>query len=168
MVAGFVSALRTASLADLLFGDVEFTPKGVIVTIRKEKQDQEGKGRLIGLPYGKHHDTCPVRCLNDWIERRGSWPGPLFPRSRGKPRERPMGAERFCLIVQACVNRIGLAWRNFGGHSLRAGFITEAGEAGVSDLLIASQSGHADMDCLRRYFRRRDVFRTNPAASLDL
>lgn len=169
MVTGFASALRSANLAGLHLADVEFTAKGLILVIRKEKQDQEGKGRILGIPHGKHSDTCPVHCLNDWIERRGTWEGPLFSRvGKGRDRAIPLGAERFSIIVQACVRRIGLSWRDFGSHSLRAGFITEAAEAGVSDLLIASQSGHADMDCLRRYFRRTDVFRVNPLASLDL
>jgi integrase len=39
------------------------------------------------------------------------------------------------------------------GHSLRAGFITQAALQGVDILSIAEVSGHKDMDVLRRYVR---------------
>jgi len=39
------------------------------------------------------------------------------------------------------------------GHSLRAGFVTEAALQGVDILSIAEVSGHKDMDVLRRYVR---------------
>lgn len=170
VVVGFCSALRSANLASLMLEDVEFTEDGVILTIHREKQDQEGKGRLIGMPRGKHPDTCPVLCLRAWLDRRGAAAGPLFTRltpSQGGP-GRALNAEQFCRTVQKCVGLIGLDPRLYGAHSLRSGFVTEAGNRGVGELLIASQTGHRTMSTLRMYFRRRDVFRTNACTMLDL
>lgn len=170
MVAGFASALRSASLALLQLGDVEFSDKGITLHIRKEKQDQEGKGRLVGLPHGKHPETCPVLCLKHWIERRGSYSGPLFIRldKGAKTPTAPLMPTRFSQILKGCVERIGLDAQEFGSHSLRSGFITAAGMEQIGDWIIASQSGHASMNCLKEYFRRRDVFKSNAAALLDL
>jgi integrase len=169
LVVGFASALRSASLAALAFEDAEFTDRGILLQIRREKQDQEGHGRMIGLPPGEHAETCPVKCLRAWLDVRGAWPGPLFHRlDSWGVRGNALQAERICQIVQAAVARIGLDPKIYGGHSLRAGFVTQAGECGVGELLIASQTGHHDMATLRRYFRRRDVFRSNASAMIGL
>jgi integrase len=169
VLIGFASSLRTANLSSLQLNDVEFSDQGATLRIGREKQDQEGKGRLIGLPYGKHPETCPVGALRSWIAQRGQFPGPLFIRlCNNQPIEKPMQPERIGQIVQQCVARIGLNWREYGGHSLRAGFVTAAGEAGIGELLIAAQTGHHDMATLRRYFRRTDVFRANACGLLDL
>ena len=171
IVVGFCSALRQSTLVALHLDDVEFVEQGVVLRVRQEKQDREGKkGRLIGLPHGKHRQTCPVNCLREWIEKRGSAAGPLFTHIHERLRfELPLDPQVVCHVVQACVKRLGLDLRDrWGGHSLRSGFVTEAGEAGAGDLVIAAQTGHRDMDTLRRYFRKRDCFRGNPCSLLDL
>ena len=51
--------------------------------IRKSKTDQEGAGRLVGVPYGSTPATCPVRALRAWLEVRAICrgnAGPLFHR----------------------------------------------------------------------------------------
>lgn len=168
VLVGFASSLRCANLAGLLLEDVEFTPQGVILRVGREKQDQESVGRLIGIPYGKHCVTCPVRMLKRWIHQRGPWAGPLFCRLDRHDRAAPLQPERIGQIVQLCCRKIGLPWQQYGGHSLRAGFVTAAGEAGAADLLIAAQTGHHDLAVLRTYFRRRDVFRANACGLLGL
>jgi integrase len=169
-VLGFASALRSVNIATLLLEDIEFAAEGLLLRIGREKSDQEGKGRLIGLPRGKRPETCPVLCLNAWLEHRGTLPGPVFTRfDTGRASlEKPIRAERICQIVQQCISNIGLNAKLYGSHSLRSGFVTAAGEAGVGELLIAAQTGHKDLSMVRRYFRRRDAFRSNAAALLDL
>lgn len=170
LIVGFASALRRSNLAALTLDDVEIEDRGIIVHVRREKQDQEGKGRLIGLPRGKHVATCPVRALRAWLSYRGWAPGPLFTRlDWGHEGEGlPMRGETIARTVKACVRLIGLDAGMYGGHSLRAGFVTAAGEAGVGELLIADQTGHRSMSVLRRYFRRSDLFRTNACSSIGL
>ena len=168
LVTGFASALRRSSLTELLLSDVTFVPSGLILSIRREKQDQLGSGRMIGLPKGtRSPDTCPVHCLEAWLKWRGDAPGPLFTHVRG-PAGRGLRPEAIERMMKRCVERIGLDPRNFAGHSLRAGFITEAGEAGIGELLIASQSGHRSMEVLRRYFRRSELFKANPCHQIGL
>jgi integrase len=169
LLVGFASALRSANLAELLLEDVEFSERGVVLKIRHSKTDQFAKGRLIGIPHGKHPDTCPVRALESWIGRRGSFPGPLFSRLDWHPgRDRAIAPERICQIVQQAVARIGLNPKRYGSHSMRAGFVTAAAECGAGELQIASQTLHKDLSVLRGYFRRQDVFRGNPVGMLDL
>jgi hypothetical protein len=46
--------------------------------------------------------------------------------------------------------------------------VTAAGEKNCSELAIAAQTGHRTLAMVRRYFRRRDVFRSNVLSMLDL
>jgi len=62
----------------------------------------------------------------------------------------------------------GLTGGNFSPHSMRSGFITAAGEEGVSHLLIAAQTGHRSLVTLQRYFRRTNLFRANAAGMIGL
>jgi integrase len=169
LLVGFSAALRNSNTAALLLSDIEFVEKGVILKLRRSKTDQFGRGRLIGLAFGKHPETCPVIALKRWIERRGSFAGPLFTRFDGHPpRDRPLLPERIGQIVQECICLVGLDCHLYGGHSLRAGFTTAAGLSGAPELLIAATTGHRDMSTLRGYFRRRDAFAGNVSGLLDL
>jgi integrase len=166
LVLGFASALRRSNLAALRLADIEFRKEGLAIGVGREKNDQQGHGRLLGAPRGHHRATCPVRTMRDWLKRRGEMPGPLFPRQR-----RDAGCldgDSVTRIVKTCVRMIGLDAKQYGAHSLRAGFITEAGLASVGELQIAKQTGHRSMAVLRRYFRPQDLFRGNAGAMLGL
>ena len=55
LLLGFASGLRRSNLAALLFEDLTFRPEGVILLVRREKQNREGGGgRKVGVPFGKH------------------------------------------------------------------------------------------------------------------
>ena len=168
LVLGFASALRRSNLAALNLADIEFSREGLIVSVSREKNDQKGVGRSVGLPRGKHANTCPVRVLRDWLRVRGRHAGPLFPRLDPTHEGEPLDGEFVCRIVKDALVLIDVDPTQYGAHSLRAGFITAAGEAGVGELLIASQSGHRNMQTLRRYFRRTDLFRANACAMVGL
>ena len=168
MLVGFASALRRSTLCALQLSDIEFTSDGLIVRVRKEKQDQKGKGRMIGLPHGKKIITCPVAALRSWIGFRGEKAGPLFQRLDRAGKGLILHPGAIANVVKECVTRIGLDPCEHAGHSLRSGFITEAGCAGIGELLIASQTGHRSMEVLRRYFRRTELFKANAAGLIGL
>jgi integrase len=169
ILVGFCSALRSANLAALVLEDVTFSEQGCTLNIRHSKTDQEGHGRLVGIPLGKHPGTCPVEAMRAWIARRGAFPGELFTRFDGHRDKGALQPERFGQIVQACLKRIGRGnWKEYSSHSMRSGLVTEAADAGAGEYLLSSQTGHKDMATLRQYFRRRDVFRNNVCGLLDL
>lgn len=168
LVCGFASALRRSTLCSLSLRDVEFTREGLIVHVRKEKQDQQGRGRMIGLPPGRKEATCPVAALEAWLRYRGRTPGPLFTRLDRAGPGLQLHPGAIANIVKARVSAIGLDARLHAGHSLRSGFVTSAGEAGIGELLIAAQTGHRSMEVLRRYFRRTNLFKANAAGMIGL
>ncbi len=170
LLFGFATALRRSNLAALELEHLTFTPHGIEVWISHEKQDREGKGRKLAVPYGKRKLTCPVRAVRRWIEFRGDKPGPLFCRVlNGRPdRAKAILPGRVTQIVQEATARIGLDPRRYGAHSLRAGFATEALHRGVNEIMVAQQTGHRSLETLRGYMRSRDLFRGNAAGLIGL
>ena len=170
LLFGFASALRRSTLAELRPEDLKFTREGVLVTVRHEKQDRKGDGRLVAVPVGQHATTCPVQALDRWLDGRGrKLPGALFCRVlNGKPDGKQMLGNRIAQIVQDSVALIGLDRKEYGAHSMRAGCVSEALAGGADALLVARQTGHASLDTLRLYERSRDLFRGNAAGMIGL
>jgi site-specific recombinase XerD len=170
LLIGFAAALRRSELVGLHATDVEETHDGLVVTVRRSKTDQEGAGRKIGVPYGSHPATCPVRAWRAWIEAAGITGGPLF---RGIDRHRNIAAERLgdrgvALIVKRRAEAAGIDPDTVSGHSLRAGLATSAAAAGVSERAIAATTGHKSMTVLRGYIRDGSLFTENAAAAVGL
>ena len=168
LVLGFASALRRSNIVAIDVQDLDHTPQGLVIVIRREKQDQEGRGRLVALPKGSDPRTCAASCVEAWLTHRRPGPGPLFTRLDRGGAGRRMDAEAVAKIVKRSVGLIGLDSRLYGAHSLRAGFVTEAAELGVSDTLIASHTGHRSTASLRFYYRRRRLWTGNAAAMIGL
>lgn len=170
LLVGFAGAFRRSALVALDAQDVEFREEGLVVLIKRDKTDQEGQGRVIGIPYGSNPDTCPVRVLRRWLCDAAITEGPVF-RSfspHGDIQSRRLGAEDVARIVKKTCAAAGIDPKDFAGHSLRAGFVTTAAEAGEQERVIAEQTGHQSMAVLRTYIRKGSLFRNNPAAKLGL
>jgi len=167
LLLGFATALRRSTLAKLDLADVSLDNRGVTIFVRYEKQDQAGIGRAIAVPFG-HDGLCAVSALREWLERRGTWPGPLFVGTRAGQSRRRLHRYTIAMVVKRCVKLIGLDESRYAGHSLRAGFVTEAIGRGLSDVLVASQTGHRCLATLRRYYRPTDPFQSNACALMGL
>lgn len=168
LLVGFASALRRSSIVALTLDDLEFTDQGVILTVIREKQDQEAKGRYVAIPNGKHETTCAVGALRSWLAIRAKTQDRhVFLSVKGR-RRGGLRTQHVSEIVKRGVALLGSDPRPYSGHSLRSGLITAAGEQGLSELLIAEQSGHRSMNVLRMYLRRNNPFRSNACAALDL
>jgi integrase len=159
---GFFAALRRSELVGLNIEDIEFVPEGAILTIRKSKTDQEGRGREVAIGYATRPDLCPVRALQSYIATLGRNTGPLFVSMRkSQYTQSRLSTDAVARIVQDYADRLGLDPRRFGGHSLRAGFATTAALLGASEDEIALQTGHKSMTVLRGYIRRASLFERN-------
>ena len=71
-------------------------------------------------------------------------------------------------VVQRSLVAARRSARGFAAHSLRAGLITQAAMAGVSERAIQDQSGHKLLAVMRRYIRDGSLFRENAAAKVGL
>ncbi len=168
LTVGFFAALRRSELAAIDIEHVTFTDEGALITLPRRKTDQEGHGTVIGLPHKDDVITCPVAALKAWMESVQSTSGPLFRSvSRGgRVLTNRIGDRDVARIVKDATGAAGYDADTFGGHSLRAGFITTCARKGVPERIIATQSGHKSINVLRGYVRRASIFKENAAAMI--
>jgi site-specific recombinase XerD len=170
LVIGFAGALRRSELVALDVGDVTEREDGLVVAIRRSKTNQDGAGEVLGLPWGSNPSTCPVRSLRRWLDASGIASGPIFrPVDRhGRIAEQRLSDRAVALVVKRSAEAVGLDPRLYAGHSLRAGLITSAAEAGVPERVIMAHSRHRSIPVMRRYIRGATLFQENAAASVGL
>lgn len=170
LLVGFAGALRRSELVGLDVPDLSQVDAGTLLTLRRSKTDQEGEGRQVGLPFGSHRETCPVRSLRYWLEVSEICDGPIFrPIDKsGNVAGSRLSDRSVALVVQRSAKRAGLDPVTFSGHSLRAGLATAAAAAGVAEADIARTTGHRSVAVLRRYVRTATLFERNAASSVGL
>jgi len=61
ILLGFAGAFRRSELIAMNVEDLHERHEGLVVLLRRSKTDQEGRGRLVGIPFGQHEQTSPVR-----------------------------------------------------------------------------------------------------------
>ncbi len=159
LLFGFASAMRRSELVALTVEDLEQTERGLLVTLRRSKTDQEGHGHTRAIPLGRSLETCPVAALNAWIEAAGISEGRLL---RSVTRHGQVGeslsTRALADVVKHYAKRAGFDPDEFSGHSLRAGFVTSAAEKGRSTERIMDHTGHQSAAMVRVYTRRADAF----------
>ncbi|MDO9714168.1 tyrosine-type recombinase/integrase [Paracraurococcus lichenis] len=170
LLLGFAAALRRSELVALERADIVFSRDGLMVTLRRAKTDQEGKGAELGIPFGTTALTCPVRTLQAWLDAAGIKAGPLFVgiNKAGRRGTEPLSDKAVALVVKAAVTAAGYNAKVYSGHSLRSGFATSAARAGVPEAHIQIQTRHKSLPVLRGYIRRGSLFNDNAAAKVGL
>lgn len=138
--------------------------------IGRSKTDQEGEGYEIALLRGSDPATCPVRALAAWRDASGITEGAWFrPVSRhGHLSDRRLTDRSVALVVKRCAEQAGLDPSEYAGHSLRAGMITTAAEAGEHERKIMDHSRHQSVKVMRGYIRKGRMFRDTPTGALGL
>jgi integrase len=162
ILLGMAGAFRRSELVALDVEDLAFTDKGLDVTIRRSKTDQEGQGYTGAIPTGE--SLRPVAAVRASLDAAAITEGPLFrPVNKGGA----VSAERLtgwavAKIVKGYAERAGLDADDFSGHSLRAGFVTSAAERGADLNRIMDQTRHIDPRTMRKYIRPRKDIATMP------
>lgn len=175
LLLGFAGALRRSELVGLQLGDLQFSPAGLTIQLRRSKTDQEHQGRPIGIPFARDPRYCPVQAVQAWQEcllqqviPTPTAAAPLFRaiNRHGQIAEAALTGRAVALIIQACCRKAGLDPTRYAGHSLRAGFCTAAALAGKPNWQIRKQSGHKTDVMLNRYIRDGRLFADNPLEGL--
>ncbi|MBA3843785.1 MAG: site-specific integrase [Actinobacteria bacterium] len=168
LMVGWWGAFRRSALVALTVADVQRTREGMIVTLRRSKTDQEGKGALTGIPFAMDASLCAVRALDQWLAAAGITEGPLFRGidRHGRLSPHALSDRTVALIVQRAAVGAGLDPSRLAGHSLRAGFATTAARAGRSLDAIMRQTHHKCPKVARGYVRLAEVFHGNAAVGL--
>jgi integrase len=155
LLVGFVGGLRRSELAAIRVEHLRWHRTGCTIQIPWSKTDQEGKGREIELPLGVSDRTCPCLALENWLKIANIKEGFVLRRvgMYGHVGQ-ALDKDSIGRIIQRLVRRARLAHPEaYAGHSLRAGFVTEAARNGASDREIMRQTGHKSRAMIDRYAR---------------
>ena len=177
LLVGFMGARRRSELVAITLGDLEFhPPEGMLIHIPYSKTDQEGHGDYIELGYAEDPFFCPIKALEKWLDDYLipafaddiSVSMPVFRAvSRyGHINEKALTDRSVARIVKAHCLAIGLEVDDFSGHSLRAGFATEAAKQGKPSWQIRKQTLHKSDTMLNRYIRDGQRFKNNPGKGM--
>ena len=170
LLIGFAGSMRRSELAALRVEEITWHRKGITLLIPRSKTDQEGEGREVDILLGAHDLTCPVMALENWLKISGVKDGFVFRRvgQHGNV-GRALGKDSIGRIVKKLVKLARIDDPNaYGGHSLRAGFVTEASANGATDRQIMKQTGHKSIVMVHRYAREDQKDRQAAASKLGL
>jgi site-specific recombinase XerD len=170
LLLGFAGAFRRSELVSLDVEDLEVRAEGLVTSLRRSKTDQEGQGTSKPIPHGRDARTCPVQAVQAWLEVAQLTSGPLF-RSinrHGQVQASRLSDKAVALVVKRRARAAGFDDDRFSGHSLRAGFATQAAMVGASDRLIMAQTGHKSVGMVHRYIREGRLFADSAAGMIGL
>ncbi len=172
LLIGYAGGLRRSELAAAQVKDIKWVQgEGIVLTLPRSKTDAEGKGRTLVITYGEiQNGTCPVVALRDWLNRANIKDGAVFravDRS-GRVGQVALHSNAIGQIVKRAVVRAGYKADFYAGHSLRAGFATQAARNGVTVFDIMLQTGHRSVATVGRYIREGEQFTHSPSRRLGL
>ena len=186
LAIGMAGALRRSEAVAIRMRDLAFEPRGLKLFIPTSKADQEGQGAIIVIPDGQR--LQPIRHLKAWIEigeleridpgfpeeiladpEHPEHPGNrrvfrrLTPQGRLPKNPTPdtygMKDKGVAAVVKRAALAAGQDPAQFSGHSLRAGFLTEAGRQDANLFKMREHSRHASIEQVAGYVRDEEKFR---------
>lgn len=175
ILAGFAGALRRGELAALAIGTagvdehlVVFVSDGMEIHLGRAKGDQEGKGAVVAIPFGK--SVCPVAALQAWLETANIRTGRIWRHidKHGNIAGAAIGEKAMVRIVKRAVERAGFSASQFAGHSLRRGLITSAARGGAAGDVLMRHARHKNVQTTMGYIEEAERFRKNAAGRAGL
>lgn len=166
LLVGCCAGLRRSELRALNWQDVTpdlrcNEPHGLVLRV-------QGKGEQYGAVYvgvGQATDVamCPVRALRALYLvhpfARGSGIGAVFTRV-GRARGGRLDTKTIARIVKTAVTRVGEDPSDYGGHSLRAGLVTDLAP-GLEAVVGMRQTRHKSVEMWARYYRPEGALEVN-------
>jgi len=154
---------RRSEVAAAKVENLSTVPGGFLYRIPWSKTDQQGVGREVPV-LGR-----AAVALQAWLEAAGIVAGNLF---RAVDRSGGMSAKisekAVARIVKKRVQLAGLDAEKFAAHSLRSGFVTEAGRKGVSRNDAMALTGHKSSAVFDGYYEAGAVAKNKAARLADI
>ncbi len=140
------------------------TPEGFLYVLAHSKTNQEGADRA---DMYKPIVGRAAAALDAWLQAAAITEGALFRRvRRGGVVGGALGAEAVRRMVKDRAARAGLDG-DYAAHSLRSGFVTEAGRQGLALGEIMAMTGHASVVSVVGYHRAGAALSARGARLLD-
>ncbi|KRC80488.1 site-specific tyrosine recombinase XerC [compost metagenome] len=155
---------RRSEVVRATIENTQRTAEGFLYSMAHSKTNQTGASRA--------DDQKPIvgaaaQALEAWLAASGIRQGPIFRRvRRGDVIGEPLAAAAVRRIVLERCQQAGLDGE-FSAHSLRSGFVTEAGRRNVPLGDTMAMTGHASVATVMGYFRAGAAARSPAARLLD-
>ncbi len=146
------SEITNARVEDLTRNGDEYT-----LNVRRSETEREGPSLVVPIA-GR-----VAIALDEWLTAATITTGPIFRRVDrwGNVGERALSDTAVYQIIQRRAAKAGFDPTRFGAHSLRAGFLTTAGQRGISLQDAMALSGHRSPALAMRYHRAGDMPRSD-------
>jgi site-specific recombinase XerD len=169
LLVGYAGALRRSEVVALDVEDLSFVEEGLVLFLRRSKTDRTSEGVKIAIRRGSRTDTCPVNAMRNWLEASGITSGAVFrPVAKGgRIQDSRLTDQVVCQVLKQFGRLVGLDDSLVGGHSCRAGLITDAFSVGAAQAIIAKHSRHRS-SCISDYLRWATIFEQNVSGMVGL
>ncbi|GGG05872.1 MULTISPECIES: site-specific integrase [Cysteiniphilum] len=161
---GFSGGFRSAELLSLMINDIAFKPQGLILTIRRSKTDQEGRGHTLAIPFNRKDKLyCPVIALKNWVDAINLKQGFLFRsfyKGGCKIRNNALSYIGLYKMFKNRCAKVGIDEKLVSPHGLRSGFNTSAAMVGA-DLIKMREITNQSLSTQQRYIKKVNLFDNN-------
>lgn len=157
-------ALRVSEAEAMQWDHMEWSAHGVALLLPRSKTDQYGEGETVALPRHPIERLCTCKALELWrnIAPNGPWVWQHIGK-RGNTNGEPVSSLR--QLVHGELRKAGFGV-GYSSHSFRAGWITEAAAAGITESAMMMQTRHRTPRILQGYIREARLWDDNPAAQV--
>ena len=168
ILVAFASGGRRRSEVEAL--DIEdVVPSGddYIIMLGATKTDQTNEEEKPKPVKG-----IAAEALAAWLEvlkKNNINSGPLFRsiRKTGTISKNRLGAKFLTKVIKELCDKAGYDSTKYSAHSLRSGFVTEAGNQNKNLFAVMDLTGHKDVNTAKRYYRRGNVLHNDSSDLLD-
>lgn len=152
---------RRSEVASAMVENLATVPGGYLYRIPWSKTDQEGIGREVPV-LGR-----AAKALGVWLQAACIDAGLIFRAiSPAGDMERKLSARGVNRVVKRLASKAGFNPDNFGAHSLRSGFVTEAGRRGVPRNEAMAMTGHKSGVVFDNYYQAGSILHSNASKIL--
>ena len=158
VLLGWWGALRADDLARLLARDVNCVPEGLELQLQASKTGPA----LLALAHYRERDLCPVIAWRSWLDFHAA--GYDF---HSASTAFGITAQQVSWRIAVAAARTGLRG-NYSGHSLRAGFATEAAKQGIPDRHVQRHARWTSAATHQTYVRAGLLWVETPTKAITL
>lgn len=157
----FFGAFRRSEVVSLDMENIEFTDKGLAISLLQSKTSDTKQ--VVYISFAKDKDICPVKALKEWIEKAEIKEGAVF-RSllKGGKTAGRLSGHAVSEIIKIHFGH------EYSGHSARRGLVTASAEKGTPMHVIKKHSRHKSADMVLRYIDESRGFEDSSVAVLGV
>lgn len=165
-------AFRGSELVAMTWADAHEVEQGVEWRVRSSKSDQLGHGEIVGAARNPNPLLCPAASLAQWratltglLGRPPAQDEPVFvPLDGALHHLEALTRDGAAHAVKRAASAAGLVG-NYASHSLRAGFVTDALDAGATREQVQRHGRWTNVSSIDPYYRKTQVWGANNPSS---